>query len=165
MSVAQGRRVESKLRALLQAAGDLDKLSLFSLVGFVDEGLVDVRNDTTARNGGLDESIKLFVSANGELQMARRDTLDLEILASVSGQFEYFSRQVFENGRGVDSRRRSHSLSMVNRVLEETVDTTDRELKPSFGRARLWGLFARGGLASFAALSSFAALARLKRRP
>ena len=34
---------------------------------FVDEGLVDVRNDTTTGNRGLDKSIQLFVSTNGKL--------------------------------------------------------------------------------------------------
>jgi hypothetical protein len=36
-----------------------------------------VWDNTTTSNGCLDESVQLFVTTNGELQMARSDTLDL----------------------------------------------------------------------------------------
>ena len=60
----------------------------FLLGLFVDERLVDVGNDTTTGDGGLDESIQLFVTTNGELQMAGGDTFHLEILGGISSQFE-----------------------------------------------------------------------------
>ena len=55
---------------------------LLSALG--DEGLVDVWNDTTSSDGGLDEGVKLFVTTDSELQVARSDALDLEVLGSVA---------------------------------------------------------------------------------
>ena len=54
----------------------------------VDKGLVDVGDDTTTSNGGLDQSVQFLITANGELQMAGSDTLHLKILGSVTGQLE-----------------------------------------------------------------------------
>ena len=53
-----------------------------------DEVLVDVRDDTTTGNGGLDERVELLVSADGELQVAGSDTLHLQILGGISGKLE-----------------------------------------------------------------------------
>lgn len=39
--------------------------------------------DTTKGNGRADKGIELFVTANGELQVARGDTLDLEVLGGI----------------------------------------------------------------------------------
>lgn len=38
---------------------------------------------TTEGDGGTDQGVELLVTADGELQVARRDTLDLEILGGV----------------------------------------------------------------------------------
>jgi hypothetical protein len=45
-----------------------------------DERFVNVGNDTTTGNGCLDQAVEFFVSTNGELKMARCDTLDFQIL-------------------------------------------------------------------------------------
>ncbi len=42
-----------------------------------------MREDTSKGDGGADQGIQLFVAADGELEMARRDTLDLEVLRSI----------------------------------------------------------------------------------
>lgn len=47
--------------------------------------LVDVRDDTTAADGGLDEGVELLITADGKLQVARRDTLHLEVLRAAPG--------------------------------------------------------------------------------
>lgn len=39
--------------------------------------------DTTEGNGGADQGIKLFVTTDGELQVAGSDTLDFEILGGI----------------------------------------------------------------------------------
>lgn len=39
--------------------------------------------NTTEGDGGTDQGIELFVTTDGELEMAGSDTLDLEILGSV----------------------------------------------------------------------------------
>ena len=58
---------------------------------------------TTASNGGLDESVKLFVTADSQLQVTRGDSLHLEILACVSSELEDLSGEIFEDSSRVDS--------------------------------------------------------------
>lgn len=64
---------------------------------------MDVGDHTSTGDGGLDERVKLFITADSELQVARRDTLHLEVLACVARQLQHLGRQVFEDRRGVDS--------------------------------------------------------------
>jgi hypothetical protein len=69
-----------------------------------------------------------FITTNGQLQVARCDTLHLEILAGVARQLKNFRCQVFQYSRCV---RRPPSLRLVGsvaRIVQETVDTTDWEL-------------------------------------
>ena len=128
---------------------------LLSLARLVDKRLVNVWNDTTTSNSSLDKSIQLFVTTNGQLQMPRRDTLDFEILAGVARQLEDFGCQVLENGGRVNRSCGSDAVSLVYRVLEETVHTADGELQPGFGRTRLRRLFRRRGFSTLSALASF----------
>ena len=53
-----------------------------------DERFVDVRNDTAAGNGGLDEGVQLFVTTDGQLQVPGSDTLHFQIFGSISSQLE-----------------------------------------------------------------------------
>lgn len=71
-------------------------------LGLADEGLVDVRDDTSAGDCGLDHVIKFLVTSDGELQVTRSDTLHLQILARVAGELEDLGGQVLEDGRCVD---------------------------------------------------------------
>lgn len=41
--------------------------------------------DTTEGDGGADQGVELLVTTDGKLQVAGRDTLDLEILGGVLG--------------------------------------------------------------------------------
>lgn len=77
------------LSALLD---DLFLLLLGALALLADEGLVDVRNDSAASDGGLDQGVQLLVSTDGQLQMAGGDTLHLQIFGSVTGQLEDLRR-------------------------------------------------------------------------
>jgi hypothetical protein len=80
--------------------------------------------------------------------MAGRDTLDLEILGGVAGEFENFGSQVLEDGGDIDSgynrtsQRRvpagkltsdhtfgTNSHLVLGVVLEETLDTAAGELE------------------------------------
>lgn len=47
--------------------------------------------DTTEGDGGADQGVELLVTTDGELQVAGRNTLDLEILGSVLGEGEHVS--------------------------------------------------------------------------
>ena len=117
---------------------------------------------TTSSNGGLDKSVQFFVTTNGKLQMTRSDTLHFQILAGVTSKFEYLSREVFEDGGCVNSCGSSNTVTLVNRFFEETVNTTNWELKTSFAGTRLRRLLGSGCLASFTALSTeFSSFARL----
>jgi len=63
-----------------------------------------VGNNTTASDGGLDESIELLVAADGELKMTRRNSLHLQVLASVASELKHLSGEVLEDSSGVDGR-------------------------------------------------------------
>ena len=49
---------------------------------------MDMRDDSAAGDGRLDERVQLLVASDGELQVAGGDTLHLEILGGVAGQLE-----------------------------------------------------------------------------
>ena len=71
---------------------------------------MDVRNDTTLCDGRLDECVELLVTADGELEVARRDTLELEILGGVSGELEHLGTEVLENGRAVHLTQQFYNI-------------------------------------------------------
>ena len=102
---------------------------LLLLGRLVDERLVDVRDDAAARDRRLDERVELLISADGELQVARRDALYLEVFARVTRELEHLGREVLKDGRGVNSRGRADALVRVNAPLQEAVDAADRELR------------------------------------
>ena len=103
-------------------------LLLGGLGGLVDEGLVDVGDDTTTGDGGLDKGVELLVTTDGELEMAGSDTLDLEVLAGVTGELEDLGGQILKDGGSVDGGGGTDTLGLLDGGLEETVDTTDGEL-------------------------------------
>ena len=69
---------------LLDSVGrtHLRSRDLLLLRALVDERLVDVRDHAAASNGGLDERVELLVTADGELEVAGRDALDLWVSGS-----------------------------------------------------------------------------------
>lgn len=105
--------------------------------------------------------------------MTRYDTLLLVITSGVSGQLEDLSGKVFKYGSKVDCKLRvsdilhleSHihtrctstdTLGIVT-LLQETVDTTNRELKTSLSRTRLLAFaFSGRGLSGLGLSSSLA---------
>ena len=64
---------------------------------------MNVRDHTTASDGGLDQGIKLLVTSDCELKMSGSNSFHLKVLASVSGQLENLSSQVLEDSSSVDS--------------------------------------------------------------
>ncbi len=85
-------------------------------------------NDTTTRNRCLNKRIQLFISTNSKLQVSGRNTLDFQVLACVSRQFEYFSSQILENGGTVNSSFGSNADILQGTRFEVPVDTADGEL-------------------------------------
>lgn len=93
--------------------------------------------NTTKGDRCANERVEFFVSADGELQVAGGNTLDFEILCGISCELEDFSGQVFEDGGYVDSSLGSNAHLILGVVLQETLDTTTRELKTSLARVAL----------------------------
>jgi hypothetical protein len=75
--------------------------------------------NTSESDGSADESVQFLVTSNGELEMAWRDALDLQILGSVACELQNFGSQVFENssqvyaGFGADARLLSRKVSKM----------------------------------------------------
>ena len=102
--------------------------SLNLLAALHDESLVDVGNDTTTGNGSLDKSVKFLVTADGQLQVTGCDTLNLQVLASVSVELENLSGEVLKDRGGVDSRSSTNTAVRANSRLQESVNSSNREL-------------------------------------
>ncbi len=64
-------------------------VSFFSVLlwWFVDEGFMDMWDDSTACNGALNQCVQLFISSNCKLQMAGCDAFHLQIFAGISCKF------------------------------------------------------------------------------
>ena len=83
---------------------------------------MDVGDDSTASDGGLDQSVQLLVSPDGELEMSGGDSLHLQVLTGVAGQLEDLSSEVLQDGGAVDSSGGSNSAAAEGPGLEVTVD-------------------------------------------
>ena len=83
---------------------------------------MDVGDDSTASDGGLDQSIQLLVSPDGELEMSGGDSLHLQVLTGVAGQLEDLSSEVLQDGGAVDGSGGSNSAAAEGPGLEVTVD-------------------------------------------
>ena len=112
----------------VKSAGGNGRSARLLLVLLHDEGLVDVRDDTTAGDGRLDQRVELLVASDGEQQVSRRDSLDLEVLRSVTGELQNLGSQVFEDGGAVDGGRGADSAVGTDPGLEESVDSSNGEL-------------------------------------
>lgn len=80
----------------------LDLATLLLLLDLQEQCTVDAGQDTTEGDGCADESVQFFITTDGKLEVARRDTLDLEILGGITRQFENFGSQVLKNSGHVD---------------------------------------------------------------
>ena len=98
---------------------------------------MDVRDHTTSSNGSLDQSIEFFVTADSQLEVTRSYSLHLQVFASVAGQLEYFCSEVLKNGCSVDSRCGSNTTVRAHSALQESVNSSNGELKKKFIRLAL----------------------------
>jgi hypothetical protein len=132
----------------------LQSLRLLLLLDLEQESTVDVWQHTTERDGGADESVKLLVATNGELKVARRNTLHLEILGSIACELEDLSGQVLENGGDIDGSLGTNTHLVLGVLLEETLDTTAGKLETSASRVALLLLSTIGTRLSTGALAA-----------
>ena len=102
-------------------------LAILGLLG--EKNLVDVGEDTTLGDGDAGEQlVELLVVADGELEVAGDDAPLLVVAGSVAGKLKNLSREVLEDSGEVDWGTSTDTLGVVA-LAEETVDTTDGELK------------------------------------
>jgi hypothetical protein len=115
--------VTSKLREAQTRSSFADDL-IGLLGGLVDEGLVDVGDHTTAGDGRLDQGVELLVTADGELEVAGRDALDLWVFES-SGRRRrserVVARAVFRREKETD---RKTFFERIQNASRRSVDRT-----------------------------------------
>lgn len=58
---------------------------------------------TSKCDGGSNQGVQFLVTADGQLQMAGRDTLDFEILGCIPSELQHFGSQIFQHGGQVDA--------------------------------------------------------------
>lgn len=87
--------------------------------------------NTTKGNGSTDKGVKFLVATDSELQVTGSDALDFEILCCISGKFEDFGREVFENCGEVDGRFGADSGLLARDVAEVTLYATAWKLRVS----------------------------------
>jgi hypothetical protein len=92
---------------------------------------VNVRDDSSASDGSLDEGVELLVTSDCKLQMSGRDSLDLQVLGGVTCKLEDLSCEVFEDGSTVHCRSGSDSRVGAHSALQESVDSSYWELESS----------------------------------
>ena len=98
-----------------------------------DKSLVDVRDDTTTSNSGLDQRVELLITFYSEEEMSRGDSLDLEVLRGVTSELKNLSGEVLEDGGRVDGRGGADSAVGTDAGLEESVDSSHGELEQVSG--------------------------------
>lgn len=91
---------------------------------------MDARNDAGLGNDTVAAQLLQFVVASdGEIHMSWGDASELEILACVSGEFENFRGEVFEDRGEIHGRFRSYAGLATDALLQLRVDSADWELK------------------------------------
>ena len=92
---------------------------------------MDVGDDSTTSDGGLDQSVQLLVSPDGELEMSGGDSLHLQVLTGVAGQLEDLSREVLQDGGAVHGGGGSNSAAAEGPALQMTMDPRNVFMKQS----------------------------------
>ena len=98
---------------------------------------MDVGDHTTSSNGSLDQSIEFFVTADSQLEVTRSYSLHLQVFASVAGKLKHLSCEVLKNSSSVDCRCGPNTAVRAHSTLQESVNSTNRELKKKLIRSAL----------------------------
>ena len=89
---------------------------------------MDVWDDTSASDGGLDEGVELFITSNSELEMSWSDSLHLKIFGSVTSELKDLSGQILEDGSAVNCGCGTDSAVGAHSALQDSVNSSDWEL-------------------------------------
>ena len=92
---------------------------------------MDMWNNTSTSDGSFDESVKFLVTSDSKLQMSWGDSLDLKIFGSVTSELKDLSGQVLKNGGAVNCGSSSNSAVGADSALQDSVDSSNWELKNS----------------------------------
>lgn len=96
---------------------------------------MDVGQDTAGSDGDTTHKlVQFFVVADGQLDVAGDNARFLVVAGGVTGQFQDFGAQVFENRGHVDWGSTSDALGNTA-LAHVSGNTTDWELQSSLGRA------------------------------
>ena len=110
-------------------------LLLLGLLG--QEHSLDVRQHTTLGDGHTGQQlVQLLVVADGQLEVTGDDTGLLVVTGSVASELEDLSGEVLHDGGEVHGGTGTNAFGIVA-LAQQTVDTSDGELKSSPGAARL----------------------------
>jgi hypothetical protein len=111
------------------------RVHLFATFLFGEKDGVDVGQDTTGGDGGgREQFVQFFVVADRQLDVTGGDARTFVVTGGVTGQFEDFGAQVFEDGGHVDGGTTTDTFGVAT-FFQVTGDTSDWELQTSFGRA------------------------------
>jgi len=111
--------------------GSMNSLGLLS-----NQRFMNVRNNSTAGDGGLDKTVQFLVSSDSELEMPWRDALNLQVLGCISGQLQHFRRQIFQDGSAVDSCRGADPAVRSGPRLKMSMDPPHGKLEARTLRSR-----------------------------
>ncbi|KAH3662028.1 hypothetical protein OGAPHI_006209 [Ogataea philodendri] len=81
-----------------------------------------------------EQLVQFLIVSDGQLQVSWDNSALLVVSSSVTGQFQNFGSQVFQNSSQVDWGTGTNSLSVVT-VSEQSVDSSDWEGQSSLGRS------------------------------
>ena len=92
---------------------------------------VDVREDTTAGDSGAaQESVKLLIIADGELDVTGHNSCLLVVLGGVACELKHLSCEVLKNGSEVHWGTSTNALG-ISALFHEASNSADWELKSS----------------------------------
>lgn len=104
-------------------------LNFLGLAHLLDQRLVDVRDHTSTSDGSFYQSVQFFITSDGKLKVPWSNSAHLQIFGSISCQLQNLSSQVFQNRSTVDSSSGTNSAMGTNSGLQESVNSTNRELR------------------------------------
>lgn len=99
---------------------------------------MNVRDHTTAGDGGLDQGVELLVASDSELEVSGSNSLHLKVLGGVASKLEDLSSEVLEDSGSVDGRSGADSAVGVNSALQESVNSSNGELYKGYLAHRAW---------------------------
>ncbi len=83
----------------------------------------DLILNITSSNCCFNENIKLFISSDCQLQVARSYSSHFEILRSIAGKLQHFSCQIFQNCSRVYSSCCTNTVSCTDAPFQKSVNS------------------------------------------